>query len=146
MKSLLILIALVSIQAQAAFDVCQFEDTVAFDEAVDAKKVTLVKQTNDHKKWTAIEKKMIHETIKSPESKITQFEALRYFGDYYEDSTEEGSNAGEIQYFRAGNFKFALVHYWPGDNEVGAFIELGPKNQIKILATVSDQWIECKSR
>lgn len=145
MKSILILLTFFSIQAHAAFNVCQFEDTVAFDEAIDAKKVTLIKETSDHKKWTNFEKKMIHETIKSSGHKATLKQALRQFGDYYENSNEEGSNAGSIQYFQTGSFKFALVHYWPGDNEVGAFLEIGPKNQIKILATVSDQWIECSN-
>lgn len=146
MKSLLILIAFFTVQAHAAFDVCKFEDTGAFDEAVDAKKVTLIKRHDDHKRWSSIEKKMIHETIKTDgySEKINEYEALRQFGDYYEEGdTEEGSNAGSISYYKYGKAKFALVHYWPGDNEVGAFLEIGPKGKIKILATISDGWMEC---
>lgn len=146
MKSLLILTAFLTVHAYAAFDVCQFEDTVAFDEAVEAKKLSLIYQADDHKKWTILEKKMIHATITSDDyhANVNQNEALRTFGDYYEDNTEEGANSGSIQYYKVGAYKFVLVHYWPGDNEVGAFLEVDPKGKIKILATISDQWVECK--
>ncbi len=145
MKALLLVI-LLSLNAHAAFDVCQFEDTTEFDEAVEAKKITLIKEVGDHNNWTTLEKKIIHTTITSDNyyARLNQAESLRVFGDYYDDSIKTGSNAGTIQYFAVGSYKFVLVHFWPGDNEVGAFVEVSPQGKIKILATISDQWMECK--
>lgn len=146
MKALLLLAALFTVHAHAALDVCKLEDTVAFDEAVEAKKAVLISESDNHKRWTAVEKKMIHATIKSDgySEKLNQYEALRQFGDYYEDDKEPGSNAGEIEYYKIGKVSLALVHYWPGDNEVGAFIELLPNGKFKLVATISDQWISCE--
>mgnify|MGYP003574888615 CR=1 FL=1 len=147
MKLVILLAGLLSAQAFAAFDVCQFEDTVAFQEAVDAKKIKKTKEVNFETGFSAIEKQMIKTTINSDSSHahLNLDEAVKEFGDYFGGRTEPGTNAGEIVYYSVGSDKFALVHYWPGDNEVGAFVKVTDQT-VTLLATVSDQWIECSSR
>ncbi len=147
MKLVILLAGLLSAHAFAAFDVCQFEDTVAFQEAVDAKKVKKSKEVNFETGFSAVEKQMIHATITSDShhTGLSLEAALKEFGDFYVDPSKPGTNAGEIVYYNVGAEKFALVHYWPGDNEVGAFVQV-TEQTVKILATVSDQWIDCSSR
>jgi hypothetical protein len=147
MKLFLILLAgLVSLNVMA-FDVCEFDDTSTFDDAVVATDITEVKTSSDHNAFTATEKKMIWETMLADKynANMTMKEALLGFGDFHEYSHgKPGSNAGSIVYYQVGKYKFALVHSWPGDNEYGAFVEVANDGSIEILATVNDGFMECK--
>jgi hypothetical protein len=60
------------------------------------------------------------------------------------DAYVDDVDAGEIEYLTAENTKFALVHYWPGENEYGAFIEIKNNKSIKVMASITDGFIECK--
>lgn len=103
---------------------------------------TELRTSDDHKAWTAIEKKMIHKTVtlQSWLNPMTEAEAVETFGDYY--NGEQGSNAGEIVYFKVGRKIIAKVHYWPGDNEYGAYVEVvGTK--VLVHAEIGDGDIYC---
>ena len=39
--------------------------------------------------------------------------------------------------------KFQLVHYWPGDNEYGAFVKVQHGKKVVVLATIVDGIIRC---
>ncbi|HXH31128.1 MAG TPA: hypothetical protein VNJ01_09985 [Bacteriovoracaceae bacterium] len=142
----LILFAFFLTAEAMAFDVCKFQDTNEFQGAVEAKKIQKIAEAKNHKAFNPFEKKLIHQTITSDTyfKNATVAQALRVFGDYYENSTEEGSNSGSISYYRAGAKVIVLVHYWPGDNEVGAFLEVFPNGKTRVLATISDQWMTCR--
>lgn len=146
MKKILLLGALFIAHQAFALDICKFEDTTELYDLIEAKKVVQLRESDDHKKFTKLEKKLIHSSIKAEgyHGDINEAQALRIFGDYYdENDTELGSNAGSIAYLKAGNYQFVYVRYWPGDNEVGAFFETKKTGEFKMIATVSDQWITC---
>ena len=73
---------------------------------------------------------------------LSEAHALHIFGDYYEDETETGSDAGEIIYFKLASQKFITVHYWPGENEYGAIFEM-KNGKIIHIANIGDGSIEC---
>lgn len=101
-----------------------------------------LKTTNADVGYTAIEKKMIHKVVGLQDylSNLSEADALEAFGDYYEG--ERGSNEGEIEYFKVGRKVIAKVHYWPGDNEYGAYVEVvGPK--VLVHAEIGDGDIYC---
>ena len=142
----MLLAGLVSLNVMA-FDVCEFGDTSAFDDAVVATDITEVKTSSNHNDFTAIEKKMTLETMLADKynTNMTMKEALLGFGDFHEYSHgKPGSNAGSIVYYEVGSYQFALVHSWPGDNEYGAFVKVAKDGSIEILATVNDGFMECK--
>ena len=101
-----------------------------------------LRTSDNHDAWTAIEKKMIHKvvTIQDFLSNESQDSAVEIFGDYY--NGRRGSNAGEIEYFKVGKKIIAKVHYWPGDNEYGAYVEV-VGSKILILAEICDGDIYC---
>ena len=103
---------------------------------------TVLRTVDDHKNWTAIEKKMIHKTVtlQSWLNPMTEAEAVETFGDYY--NGEQGSNAGEIVYFKVGRKIIAKVHYWPGDNEYGAYVEV-VGSKVLVHAEIGDGDIYC---
>ncbi len=138
MKLFLFLISgLVSLNA-LAFNICDYEYTSTVSDAIEAKKIIKTKTVSEHSAFTNLEKKMILMALKtdSLNSDIDEEEALRLFND--------DVDAGEIEYLTADNTKFALVHYWPGENEYGAFIEIKNNKSIKVMATITDGFIECK--
>jgi hypothetical protein len=98
----------------------------------------------NHKGWSALEKDMIHLAISLDNSLrgVTKEEALRKFADLYEG--RQGSNAGEIVYLTISDKQYALVHYWPGENEYGAFFQLKTGRAFKLVAEITDSFIECK--
>ncbi len=99
--------------------------------------VTL-RTSDNHDAWSSIEKKMISTVVALQE--YIKEDALEVFGDYYEG--ERGSNAGEIVYFKVGKKIIAKVHYWPGDNEFGAYVEvIGSK--VIVHAEIGDGEIVC---
>ncbi len=103
---------------------------------------THLRTADDHFSWTNNEKKMIHKavTLQSGMTDLTEEESLEFFGDFV--SCETGSNAGEIQYFKVGRKIIAKVHYWPGDNEYGAYVEV-VGSKVLVLAEIHDGDISC---
>lgn len=102
-----------------------------------------LKTTNAETGYTAIEKKMIHKVvgIQGYLANLSEAQALEAFGDYYQG--ERGSNEGEIVYFKVGRKVIAKVHYWPGDNEYGAYVEV-VGSKIVIHAEIGDGDIYCR--
>lgn len=94
-----------------------------------------LKTSNFDTGFSAFEQKMIHKvvTLQDYLTTNTPEQSLEDFG---------GSSDGEIIYFKVGNKILAKVHYWPGDNEYGAYVEvIGSK--ILIHATIGDSEIAC---
>lgn len=139
MKALIVALLLVTTQAFANETICSAGETWEIFETVKAHKVS-----KNHAKFTFSEKQMIHLTITLQDylKGSSKEEALEQFADMYEGKI--GSNAGEIKYFRIEGKEFALVHYWPGDNEYGAIFELKRNNAFKLVAEVGDSFIACK--
>ncbi len=101
-----------------------------------------LRTSTNHEAWSTIEKKMIRKVValQSYLSAVTEAEALDAFGDYYNGKL--GGNAGEITYYKVGNKAIALVHYWPGDNQYGAYVEV-VGSKILIHAEIGDGDIYC---
>ncbi len=93
------------------------------------------KTTNFETGFSALEKKMIHKVVTIQEYLTTNSaeQSLKDFG---------GSADGEIIYFKVGNKVIAKVHYWPGDNEYGAYVEV-VGSKILIHAEIGDGDINC---
>ena len=117
-----------------AFDICQFEETSDMHEALEAQGLKAVKITKNSKKFTSVEKHLIHKSVTLQDylKDLSQLESIEEFAD------------GEIEYYNFEGDKIILVHYWPGDNEYGAFFKINKNGSFKLLATVSDSFIECK--
>lgn len=138
MKFLALFLMITTTQAFAS-EICKYEETWQFAEAHKE-----LGKSGNHSSFSAIEKKMIHKAVSNQEwlGKLTEKEALDLFGDFH-GGREPGSNAGSITYFKVDGKKIALVTYYPGDNEYGAFFEVtGPR--FRMLAQVGDSFIECK--
>lgn len=136
MKSLITLLLLTSFNAFAA-DICAFEETWEFHEALEAEGVKAVKTSKNSKRFTFVEKQMIHLTVAQQDwlKGISKEEAWESFS--------EGSSDGEVLYYKLDGKDYALVHYWPGDNEFGAFYEM-KNGAYRIIATIDDAFITCK--
>lgn len=144
MKLLLTLALFITTNAFAV-DICSFEETWEVSDALEAQGIKAHKTSKNHKRFTFAEKEMIHLTITLQDwlKGISRGEALETFADIYEG--KQGSNAGEIKYYRINGKEVALVHYWPGDNEYGAYYEL--KNGAhRLIAEVSDSFITCTDK
>lgn len=117
-----------------AVDICQFEETSDFRDSIESQGLKAVKLTTNSKKFTSVEKHLVHKTVTLQDylKDLSQVEAVQEFAD------------GEIEYFNFEGNKIILVHYWPGDNEYGAFFKINKNGSFKLLATVSDSFIECK--
>lgn len=140
----LLFIPLLFLSNAYAFDVCSFEYTHDFFEYIEKQGIKPTRVSKNHKKFTSVEKKMIYKMVTSQSWRRndTVAEALLEFGDYY--NGKEGYNAGEIQYFTINNIKLVLVHYWPGDNEYGAFFFVNKNNSTRYKAVINDGEIYCK--
>lgn len=103
--------------------------------------VTL-KTTNHETGFSAIEKKMIHKVVALQEylKDVTEQEAMDAFNDVYEG--EIGYNAGEIVHFKVGRKMISKVHYYPGDNEYGAYVEV-VGSKVLVHAEINDGDIYC---
>ena len=119
-----------------AFHPCDFEMTQDFKEAVQASGIKPNKVSKTPSKFRFIEKQMIHLTVSLQDwlSGIGRKEALELF--------VEDRNDGEILYYQLDEREIALVHYYPGDNEYGAFLEL-KGSAFSVLAEVRDSDIYC---
>ncbi len=93
------------------------------------------KTSNFDTGFTVLEKKLIHKvvTLQDYLSTNTAEQSLEDFG---------GSSDGEIVYFKVGRKVIAKVHYWPGDNEYGAYVEV-VGSKVLIHATIGDSEISC---
>ena len=142
MKFLLSLALLVTTNA-FAIDLCSFEETWQFDEALEAQGIKPLKVSANHKTFTNVEKQLIYTMIiqQDWQAKSTMQEALEIFGDYY--AGKQGANKGEIKYFNIKGQKLVVVHHWPGDNEVGAVFK-HVNGQYFLIARIDDSFISCK--
>jgi hypothetical protein len=144
MKGIFIILILVSTQALAAFDVCSFNETSDLWEALKAEGIRPHKTSKNHTKFTFSEKQMIHlvVTLQDWLKGASKEEAMETFADM--NNGKKGPNAGEIKYFRIEDREYALVHYWPGDNEFGAIFQIKRNNAYRFVAEVEDSFITCK--
>lgn len=142
MKSLILTFLFLTTSAFAQ-DICSFQETWEFKEALTAKGIKPTKKSTNHKRFTFIEKDMIHLTVTLQGwlNGVSREEALDNFNDMYEG--QSGSLAGEIVYYTINGKKYALVHYWPGENEYGGFFEVKDRSY-KLIAEISDSFIECR--
>lgn len=94
-----------------------------------------LRTTNFDTGFSASEQKLIHKvvTLQDYLGANTQEQSLEDFG---------GSSDGEIVYFKVGRKMIAKVHYWPGDNEYGAYVEV-VGSKVLIHATIGDGDIYC---
>lgn len=144
MKLITILAALfISIQAFAA-NICDYQETFEFFQVLQKNGVKRTKTSSNPKNWTAFEQEMISSTIRLQHyyKDISKKKALQEFADLYQG--KPGSNAGEIVYFTISGKQYALVHYWPGENEYGAFLQLKNGNTFQLVAEITDSFIDCK--
>lgn len=127
MKLLLAFVLLVTTNAFAV-DLCSFEETWQFNEALSP-----VHVSDDHKAFNDHEKRLIHTIIG---------EQRWWAGADLEESLYI-FRGGEIKYFNLKNQKLVLVHFWPGDNEYGAFFT-HVNGQYYLVAKIEDGSIICK--
>lgn len=144
MKAFLVLALLLSTQVFAQVDICSQNETSDLFEALKESGIKPHKISKNHAKFTFSEKQMIHLTITLQDwlKGSSKEEAFDQFADMYQGKI--GPNAGEIKYFRIGDIEYALVHHWPGDNEVGAIFQIKRNNAFKLVAEVGDSFITCK--
>lgn len=135
MKTLLILAMLLSANAFALHP-CDFEMTQDFREALEVSGIKPHKVSKTPSKFRFIEKQMIHLTVSLQDwlSGVGRKEALELF--------VEDRNDGEILYYHLDGKEVALVHYYPGDNEYGAFVEM-KDSAFALLAEIRDSDIYC---
>jgi hypothetical protein len=127
MKKFILLSLMLTTSAFA--NVCDFSYTSDID-------LPILSVSNNHGAFSQIEKDMIVEAVKETMEESDPKEALRLFADY------EGPNAGEISYMLDGDQKIAMVHFWPGDTEVGMIFSVS-ENGYKRLAVIGDSEIDC---
>ncbi len=135
MKILIFLALFFTVNAFAV-NPCDFEMTQDFREALQASGIKPHKVSKTFSKFRFNEKQMIHLTVSLQEwlSGIGRQEALELF--------VEDRNDGEILYYQLDGKEIALIHYYPGDNEYGAFVEM-KGNAFTLLAEVRDSDIYC---
>lgn len=136
MKSLFLLLLIISSSA-LAFDPCSYPYTGDLLESLESQGIEAVKVSNNHKRFRFVEKQMVHLAVSLQDwlSGVSKNEALEIFA--------EDSSDGEIIYYQVDGKEIAYVHYWPGDNEYGAFFEMGNK-AFKLLAEIRDSEIVCE--
>lgn len=136
MRQFIVLLFFLLISFQLfAQDICRFKDTREFRAAINSQEVKLLLKKQNPSTFSSFENKMIFTMMqKTHFEPVTFNEAMELFYEQISD--------GEIAYYTNGKFKVALVRYWPGDTEVGAFID--PTNlNLKVLAIISDGEIYC---
>lgn len=136
MKTLIILALLFSVNA-FAFHPCDFEMTQDFTDVLKASGIKPHKISKTPSKFRFIEKQMIHLTVSLQDwlNGVSRKEALELF--------VEDRNDGEIRYYQLDGREFALVHYYPGDNEYGAFLEM-TGSAFSLVAEIRDSDIYCE--
>lgn len=129
-----------------AVDICSFEETWQVEEAFKAEGIKAHKKSKNFKRFTFAEKEMIHLTVTLQEWQrgLSRQEAINTFVDLREDG-KPGDLAGEIKYFNVKDKVIVLVHYWPGENEYGAYYELN-NGAHKLIAEIDDSFISCTDK
>lgn len=135
MKTFLLLALFISFDL-LAFDPCSYSSTAEFNDDLKSQGIEAVKNSRNPKRFRFVEKQMIHLTVSLQDwlNGISRVEALDLF--------VEGSSDGEIAYFQLNGKEVALVHYWPGDNEYGAFFEMN-NSAFRLMAEIRDSEIVC---
>lgn len=123
-----------------ALDLCQLRDTHDFEVAVKAERIKPIRSIAQS--FSTFEKQMIHQavTLQNWQRGISPSNSLRAFRDIYDGY--QGLNPGEIVYYQVKGQKLALVHYWPGENEYGAFFMVSSGSS-KMIARIDDGDISC---
>lgn len=132
MKIILALAIFVTTNAFAV-DLCSFEETWQLDEALETQRVRPVYVADNRQAFTNVEKRLIYTAV------VQQ----GWRAGSSMKKTLEIFEGGEIQYFNIKGQKLALVHYWPGDNEYGAFFS-HVNGQYYLVAKIEDGSIICK--
>jgi hypothetical protein len=145
MKLLFLFIFSIASHSYAA-DICNFQETWEFREALKEEGNRPVLISKNHSKFTTVEKRLVHKWLSSqPDRRNTTLEqSMEEFSDRH--SGKVGPDAGEIIYFNIDGKKYVLVHYWPGENEYGAFYSVNKNNSYKQIANITDSFIECLNK
>lgn len=144
MKSLVLISLLFSSLSFASVEFCSYEETYQFFDALEIQEIKHTKRARNHKRFTFLEKNLIHLTItlQSWYVGVSREEAILTFSQV-DEYGQRGPNAGEVLYYQFGSKKYVLVHYWPGDNEYGAFYELKVAGAYELKGVIRDGAIYC---
>lgn len=132
MKTLILFALMISSTAFAG--VCDYSYTFEIDEAIERGEIQVLRTSDNHSNFSKLEKSMILETVKMTMEESDMNEALELFADR--------SSPGEIQYLMDSGELIALVHFWPGDTEVGMMFRM-KGNSFSYLAVIGDSEIDC---
>lgn len=141
-----LLALLFSFSAFGSVEFCSFAETHQFFDELASKDIKHIKKSRNHKRFTFLEKNLIHLTITLQDwyVGVSREDAIRTFSQI-DEMGERGMNAGEVLYYQFEGKNFVLVHYWPGDNEYGAYFELKVAGSYELKAVVRDGGIYCQS-
>src|SRR5690554_2850821 len=145
MKTLVLMALILSFSAHASVDFCSFEETYQFFDELESQGIKHTKRARNHKRFTFLEKNLIHLTItlQSWYVGVSREEAILTFS-HVDEYGQRGPNAGEVLYYQLGGKNYVLVHYWPGDNEYGAFYELKVAGSYELKGVIRDGGIYCE--
>lgn len=130
-----------------AVDICKFEETWEFKNKLKDEGIVPVLVSKNHSKFTTVEKRLIHKWLSSQSGRRNT--SLEQSMEEFSDSRltgKPGPDAGEIIYYNIEGKKYVLIHYWPGENEYGAYFAVNKNNTYKLIADITDSFIECVSR
>lgn len=135
-----------SLSSLASTDFCSFDESYQYFDELKSQGIKHIKRTRNHKRFTFLEKNLIHLTItlQSWYVGVSREEAILTFS-HVNEYGERGPNAGEVLYYQIGHKNFVLVHYWPGDNEYGAFYELKVAGSYELKGIIRDGGIYCET-
>lgn len=130
MKLIIALFFFIFTQAYA-HEICRFNEVHEFTAV---KKATKTQRAVS--RMTFVEKNLVHRavTLQSYLSGVSKEEALKNFAEA----------DGEILHYTINGKNYALVHYYPGDNEFGGFFEV-TGNAFKLIAEINDSYISCRN-
>jgi hypothetical protein len=130
MNNLILILFLFITTKAMAFDLCSYQQTSQIE-------ISRSKVSKRPSRFTFAEKNLVHRTIalENYNRGISRPEALEIF--------TEASSEGKIVYFSKNGKDYILVHYWPGDNEYGAFYLVSEKSAPKLIASIGDSFITC---
>lgn len=131
MKLIVALFFFIFTEAFAAHEFCRFNEVHEFTKVMRHSKISSAVS-----RMTFAEKNLVHRavTLQRYLSGASKEEALKSF---------EASD-GEIKYYVIAGRFYALVHYYPGDNEFGGFFEVSG-NAFKLIAEINDSYISCRN-
>lgn len=144
---LVIFLALTFTFNSFAVDICKFEETWEFKNALKEQSISPVLVSKNHSKFTTVEKRLIHKWLSSQSGRRNT--SLEQSMEEFSDSRltgNPGPDAGEIIYYNIEGKKYVLIHYWPGENEYGAYFSVNTNNTYKLIADITDSFIECVSK